>query len=251
MLIQSNVPPDMIRPKSELIFKRDVKHITCEVCEESVKELYRLANNLRQDYKLGEEEFFDLIENLCDHTMVSGRWSSMYDIVLTEPDHRLILKNQDWYGYCRRECRTISKTCKYIYDDIVEEVALILFKNELTLHRASSRICKKLSKSCPNKRQDLSQIQQISEKYYNKRKYLDEIFQEKSEEDAQIDWLQAMANEQGKKVNFVDPDDWMEEMHEDMTNNIDWMKDEDVPQAQDQDVYQEQDVSEAQHHQEL
>lgn len=66
------------------------------------------------------------IESICDPDTSNGEWISKYDLV--ESGERLLVQEQDDFGECNSECRTIGRACNEIIGDHDTDVAEELYK---------------------------------------------------------------------------------------------------------------------------
>ena len=80
-----------------------------------MQEIWEVAESMRETApygKVGEEEYQELTEDVCDADTDMGEWMSMQDVTQAQKGASLKLEQQEHLGECRRECRTIEKACK-------------------------------------------------------------------------------------------------------------------------------------------
>jgi len=72
---------------------------------------------------VGEEQYLELMENLCDPYHDDGEWIRLLDLV---PNSRgeLEAKEQETFGKCNRECATVAESCDRYYHEFH---AILLF----------------------------------------------------------------------------------------------------------------------------
>ena len=112
----------------------------------------------------------------------------------------LKLEEEEYLGECRRECRTIQKACRNVYDEVRDDVAETLYKNDatLTVAKFQSRVCQKWAGVCPQKPTPKSYV------------HPDEYWMPVDEEMYKMKKMQQVINKQANKygkqpVQFVDP----------------------------------------------
>ncbi|CAJ1394570.1 unnamed protein product [Effrenium voratum] len=106
--------------------------------------------------RLGEVEIGEVLDAICDPDDNLGEWITFYDI--TQQDSELLLQQRDGVGECRRECSTLTHACRAVFDEYREDMTEMLFKHyrtetpkKLSAEKFVSRVCTKMSKSCPAK----------------------------------------------------------------------------------------------------
>ena len=192
-------PPSEARP----IFK-SAKQLECTVCKKAMEEIWKEAMNLRETApykKPSEDMYFDAIMDICTPEKDLGEWITFYDIVQADAGAPLKLESQEYLGECRRECRTIQKSCRSVFDEHREDMAESLYKRDAaTLEKFTNRVCNKWAEVCPYK------------PYKGKKPYThpDEYWMPVDEEMYKMRKMQDMINGQATKygkqpVQFVDP----------------------------------------------
>lgn len=178
------------------------KLLGCAVCKLATGELWAKALDLRETapYKKPSEDMYqDVIEQLCDPERDGGEWIAHYDVVQADRGAPLKLEKQEYLGECRRECRTIQKACRAVYDEHAEDAAESLYKRDAsTLEKFSSRVCTKWAGACP------------ATPVKNTYLHPDEFWMPVDEEMYRMRKMQESINEQATKykkqpVQFVDP----------------------------------------------
>jgi len=164
------MPPDMQEAavgKKRTRLAKSEPYIKCEVCKFATDEMWSQveAEAKKVHYtKLGEIEIGEIIESVCEVDDERGEWTSSYDLVQEEPSAPLVLSKMESIGECHRECSTIVHACKAILDEHRDDISQMLYehtrpvdenkprkKAPLTAERFRSRVCKKMSSSCPGK----------------------------------------------------------------------------------------------------
>ena len=113
---------------------KDVPYLECSVCKRSVEELWNLTDRVRKHAadnglpKIGEDDLIDFATLVCDPDTDEGEWINMIDIVQDGPGSSVKLKQEEYMGECRRECRTIQHACNKVFDEYREDVAELLWK---------------------------------------------------------------------------------------------------------------------------
>lgn len=100
--------------------------IQCAVCKLATQEVWDQTEAARvaaPSGRLGEDEIQEIASDVCNVDVDGGEWISFYDITQTEAGAPIKLDKQDYLGECRRECRTIVKACRAVYDEFREDVA--------------------------------------------------------------------------------------------------------------------------------
>ena len=113
---------------------QDVPYISCATCKRAVEELWKLNENTREHIakeglpKLGEDDLIELAESVCDPDTDEGEWMCMIDIEQEDAGMSVKLKQEEYMGECRRECRTLQHACNKVFDEHREDIAELLWK---------------------------------------------------------------------------------------------------------------------------
>mmetsp|Transcript_6819 Transcript_6819/g.9538 ORF Transcript_6819/g.9538 Transcript_6819/m.9538 type:complete len:228 (-) Transcript_6819:30-713(-) len=175
---------------------KSAKALECLVCKQATEELWQQVEDATG--KLHEDDLQDMATALCDPDSDEGEWILFYDVTQAEPGAPLKLERQEYLGECRRECRTIAKACRTVYDEYREDVAEALYKRSVSsLDRLKSRVCNKWANVCPTKP-------------VPNYEHPDEWWMPVDEEMYKMKKMQQMINKQAEKygkqpVQFVDP----------------------------------------------
>ena len=97
-------------------------------------------------FQLEEEKIIEYVEKSCNPDTDEGDWISKFDLV--EKDGGLKLHEEDGFGTCRRECRTISKACEESVSEVDTDIGELLWKNKLSLSQLINEVCYSLSSVC-------------------------------------------------------------------------------------------------------
>eukprot|EP00929_Paragymnodinium_shiwhaense_P068803 TRINITY_DN34680_c0_g1_i1.p1 TRINITY_DN34680_c0_g1~~TRINITY_DN34680_c0_g1_i1.p1 ORF type:complete len:259 (-),score=89.88 TRINITY_DN34680_c0_g1_i1:50-826(-) len=164
-------PEDMMKSavgKKPMRLAKSEPYIACDVCKLAAGEAWTMVEEAAKAApggKLGEIEIGAIIETVCEPDDDHGEWIAYYDVTQDDVSAPLSLTKKEYLGECRRECNTISHACSKVFDEHREDMTEMLYKNwrrteegarkaskdVLTADKFTSRICKKLSKTCPGK----------------------------------------------------------------------------------------------------
>lgn len=111
--------------QTTLLFQ-DIPYIACGVCERAVREVYNIAAEERAAAaynKLEEIKVVEAIESVCEPDNKNGEWIRKLDIVETKKDGKTFLSLEAPGGSakCERECATIAKSCRQLFDDDIDQ----------------------------------------------------------------------------------------------------------------------------------
>ena len=192
-------PPTEARP-----IHKSAKDLECVVCKKATEELWKKALDLRETApykKPSEDMYFDAITEVCDPDKDGGEWIAFQDIVQTAAGAPLKLEDQGYLGECRRECRTIQKACRAVYDEHREDVAESLFKRDAaSVEKFANRLCNKWGGVCPYK------PAKSKTPYVHPDEYWMPVDEEMYKMRKMQDVINSQANKYGKQpVQFVDP----------------------------------------------
>lgn len=176
------------------------KYIECAVCKVATEEVWEQASKAREAAPwIGEVEFQEITEKVCDPDVDEGEWITFYDLVQAEKGASIKLEHKKYLGECRRECRSIAKACRAVYDEFREDVAESLYKRDASsVDKFKSRVCQKWSGVCPPKN--------VPKDF----EHPDEFWMPVDEEMYKMKKMQQAINKQAEKygkqqVQFVDP----------------------------------------------
>lgn len=176
------------------------KYIECSVCKVATQEVWDQAASAREAAPwIGEDKFQEIAEGVCNPDLDGGEWITFYDLVQAEKGAAIKLEKNKYLGECRRECRSIAKACRTVYDEVREDVAESLYKRDAsTAEKFKSRVCQKWAGVCPAKK--------VPENF----EHPDEFWMPVDEEMYKMKRMQQMINKQAEKygkqqVQFVDP----------------------------------------------
>mmetsp|Transcript_10321 Transcript_10321/g.33311 ORF Transcript_10321/g.33311 Transcript_10321/m.33311 type:complete len:315 (+) Transcript_10321:111-1055(+) len=148
--------PGMGSPKKQKppANKEDVKLITCQVCEEMVKSLHRDAKKMRDELpkhkkNVEEMELIKKVEKVCDPETAAGDWINKYDLV--EEGRYLKVVEQESFGKCGTECRTIARACEKVVGEYDTDIAEALWKGDKKRAALTNLVCYELSETCIGK----------------------------------------------------------------------------------------------------
>jgi hypothetical protein len=130
----------------------DLKYIRCTVCEKLVAEALRQMEELTS-----VNQVEDMLERLCDADADGkegrgreGVWMSELDI--SKQGQALVLENKG-PGYCRRECRTIAKSCDSVVEKLGDDDDFASFllnakQENQSVGTVVQRVCVKMAGVC-------------------------------------------------------------------------------------------------------
>eukprot|EP00440_Ansanella_granifera_P051257 gb/GFBE01055561.1/.p1 GENE.gb/GFBE01055561.1/~~gb/GFBE01055561.1/.p1 ORF type:complete len:248 (+),score=65.99 gb/GFBE01055561.1/:1-744(+) len=167
----NNLPPEMMSSavgKKPTRLAKSEPYIKCDTCKIAAREAWTQVEAKAKRLpagKLGEVEVGEVLDSLCDSDDDLGEWLTFYDVVQKEDGDVLTLDKKDSVGECRRECNTMVHICRAVFDEYREDMTEMLFKHyrpadshskspskgKLNEEKFVSRVCTKLSKSCPAK----------------------------------------------------------------------------------------------------
>ena len=102
--------------------------------------------------RIATSSYLDAITEVCNPDKDLGEWITFLDITQADAGAPLRLEDQEYLGECRRECRTIQKACRAVYDEHREDVAESLFKRDAaSVEKFANRLCNKWGGVCPYK----------------------------------------------------------------------------------------------------
>lgn len=159
----------------------DLPFIKCPVCEKMAAEAHKriseiveaapAAKSSKRRFETSSHtgdvtaQVESLLENICDADAdgkegrtKDGRWLAEYDIA--KDGQTLTLKHMG-PGHCRRECRTIAKSCETVLaklsdgDDDLSEVLLKAVREKQSVGMVAQRMCTKLAGVCKKKKTPL------------------------------------------------------------------------------------------------
>lgn len=160
---------DMPKKPKPAPMDADIKYIRCAVCERAAGQLFKqveaaVAGNKPAPEKRRrfdtsastgdlEAQVEEIVANVCDADKDKGGWMAEYDVVKGEDKagNGALLLEHKGPGHCRRECRTIAKTCAATIEKVDSELPELLLeyvragKSEGTLIQ---RVCTKLAGVC-------------------------------------------------------------------------------------------------------
>jgi len=136
--------------------KSDVPYVRCSVCEEAVKHLHRSIKQRKEELQdskdtLSEYEIIGMVEGICDPASADGEWISKLDMVEDLANAKIRLVEQEEFGECGSECKTMQRACEETMEDAAVEVAEALYKGEMQRAALSSLVCRELSSACSRK----------------------------------------------------------------------------------------------------
>mmetsp|Transcript_58753 Transcript_58753/g.137564 ORF Transcript_58753/g.137564 Transcript_58753/m.137564 type:complete len:241 (+) Transcript_58753:29-751(+) len=160
-----NVPPEMMGAavgKKPMRLAKSEPYVTCASCKLAANEAWlQVAAKAAETPggTLGELGIGEVLDAICDPDDNTGEWMTGYDIVQDGPN--MLLESRGEIGECRRECNTIAHACRGVFDEYREDMTEMLYKHykqddktgqrKLSQEKFVSRVCTKLSKSCPGK----------------------------------------------------------------------------------------------------
>jgi len=150
-------------PPAEAVVS-DIKYITCPTCKALVRRSESLVEELRKSLpntKISEDRIDDLLEDICNHDSVAGRWLSEYEIVEETPEETapktfLNLKRMPKPAPCLEDCMTVAAACERIFSEAGPDLVEKLWANKMDKNALTSYICEDVTKrmkgSCARKR---------------------------------------------------------------------------------------------------
>lgn len=138
--------------------------IQCAVCKLATQEVWdqtEAARAAAPGGRLGEDEIQEIASDVCNVDVDGGEWISFYDIAQTEAGSPIKLNKQEYLGECRRDCRTIVKACRAVYDEFREDVAESALMKTCTCALEAASVLRPLQTRCELRRQ--AQIASLSE----------------------------------------------------------------------------------------
>lgn len=148
---------------------KDIPYIKCQVCRRMASEAYASVQRILENHtgrelkKVRQHSRFEhvtgtgevhehvdaVVDRVCDFESDEGAWMAQTDIVKEgEALHLIDYKKQ---GTCRRECRTMQKTCEALVESMDFELASYMHKlaeQGVSSGVAQQRVCNQLSKVC-------------------------------------------------------------------------------------------------------
>lgn len=127
------------KPAAGKVIKEDLAHISCEVCERVVDEIF-LAINLAKATTprgvLDELNIVEIIESISNPTKESGEWIKKLDIIeaTVKDKNYLSIIEPGGSAKCLNECSTISQSSQNLLQDEIDadELSALLWKNKET-----------------------------------------------------------------------------------------------------------------------
>ncbi|KAJ8599143.1 hypothetical protein CTAYLR_008301 [Chrysophaeum taylorii] len=189
--------PSEARPIS-----KSAKLIECGVCKIATQEVWEQTEAARETApggRLGEDDLQEITNSVCDPDLDQGEWITLYDVEQADVGAPLKLKKEEYLGECRRECRTIAKACRAVYDEYREDIAESLYKRDASnLEKLKSRVCQKWAGVCPAKK--------VPPTYAHPDEYWMPVDEEMYKMKKMQQVINKQANKYGKQpVQFVDP----------------------------------------------
>lgn len=197
------------------VLQKDLPHIRCDTCKKFAQATYAKASDIIQkrtaakvspkrksklavSEHVGEEELEEMLEKACDTDTKGGRWITHLDIV--QDGQKLILRDMGGPGHCKRECKTVEKACKDLWEDIQDnDLASVLFnglKSGMSSDKFERKVCNKWSDVCKQKKMKPVRA--------NRKDF---PWEEKSEKDLQMDDLMASMKQAGLGGTLYNRDD--------------------------------------------
>lgn len=125
--------------------------------------------------QLSEDTVLDQVEKLCDPRKEAGYWIRGLDI--EEVGGQVKLVEQDGKkGSCRRECQTLAKACEETVSEVDTDLAESLYRGKLSVSQTINKVCYELTDACTKKTP------------YKRRKF-NEVFEETSDKDLEMERL--------------------------------------------------------------
>ena len=93
------------------------KHIACDVCTESVRQLVNLVKwkqEKRPKLRLREDEINDLMEKSCDPRLLEGRWMRYLDISVDAKANKLAVVDSGIPAKLKKKTRSIADACSAV-----------------------------------------------------------------------------------------------------------------------------------------
>jgi hypothetical protein len=174
--------------KAATVAKRDIKFITCQVCEHAVEQAWAQAKAVRKATKRPDEDaFVDIAEQLCDWKKAQGAWLTSVDIKQSWDRLSVMVRGEP--GHCKEECRTAAAACRAAIAEHDLDLAEVLYNRKTRKLRTLQKwACKTWSGVC-NK----GKTPKVPETYERD----DEVFKPKSKADVEMDALMAQLNAAG------------------------------------------------------
>jgi len=176
--------------KEKVANKKDLKYITCDVCEHAVS---HAVGQVRQRSRYTTFDEIDRIfAETCDIVKTES-WIRKLDIVTHEANRTvgLVSSPEGGISLCGTECLTIRKRCHALVDEDMDRERVVDYVkskhakpvSELSVEDVTNKVCRDWSKVCPSKhalaagesRQDEPFVAMTADAVYKER---DEQYQE-------------------------------------------------------------------------
>eukprot|EP01041_Mallomonas_annulata_P008351 gene8351-17207_t len=147
------------KKKERKVLAKDLPYIACDVCENTIQELYTKVTDLRKTApynKLEEIQVLEEIEAVCKDDVSAGEWIRRLDIVEKKEKGKstLALDEPGGFSKCESECATISLSCNNLLEEELDldELSALLWKGKGSMSEIKNKVCQKMTKRCPNKK---------------------------------------------------------------------------------------------------
>jgi len=131
--------------------KQDTKYIWCDVCQESVKQLFRQVTARQQaatGKKLSEGDMTEMSDKICDPEAEEGAWLKATRLKAVEDKLKLV---NDWEKEkCGVDCETIARACRETFGDYSLDLAESVWRGEKRA-ALTTQACNDLSDVCTKK----------------------------------------------------------------------------------------------------
>lgn len=210
------------------IMRDDLPHIGCSVCKGAVEEMHTIISDRREKApykKLDENQIVEVIDTICDPDGPEGGWIRAVDVVEEKQNGRRFLEFETpgGMGKCKKECRTIAKSCYDLLEEDIDrdELSPLLWKNTIkNAQELQEKVCKKMSKRCSDKRVT------TNKPLAGSSKRVDEYFEPVSDKDLEMEKMLKEMEKSGMGGSIYNRDD-MEGMQGMMSGMGDGSMDED------------------------
>eukprot|EP00270_Netrium_digitus_P012877 TRINITY_DN4228_c0_g3_i1.p1 TRINITY_DN4228_c0_g3~~TRINITY_DN4228_c0_g3_i1.p1 ORF type:complete len:306 (-),score=69.32 TRINITY_DN4228_c0_g3_i1:391-1197(-) len=162
----------LLEPEGEAV-KSDIPFIKCSVCQHVAKQLAKHVQRKKDDKapkKLAELEVIDVVERICDRKKDQGNWIEYLDI--QEAGTELELKEFEYRGECRNECRTIERTCQQIIGEHDTDIGEVIFTKflggadeEVDEDGIEEALCNSITDSCEMEPPPVPKSRGLGEEY--------------------------------------------------------------------------------------
>lgn len=119
------------------VIKEDLAHISCEVCERVVEEIFLAIDNAKATKPRGvldELNIVEIIESISNPSKESGEWIKKLDIIeaTVKDKNYLSIIEPGGSAKCLNECTTIAQSSQNLLQNEIDadDLSALLWKNK-------------------------------------------------------------------------------------------------------------------------